>query len=393
MSKLRPELYVGREQTYVKHFVLESYLEKLAYKIGMSWNGATLNYLDGFAGPWQSKGEKLEDTSPHIAVRVLRGVRDEVKRRGKPKLGVRAMFVEKEVDKYKDLRASFAGVADVEIVVRHGDFESHVGDAVTFGATGPRSLCFTFIDPCGWTGYGLDAITTLLRVEPGEVLINFMFDEINRFIDHPDPANASTFRDLYGSTNFREAWAGLQRLDRQEALVAEYCERIREAGSFRHVVSAVIINPHQDRSHYHLVYGTRHDDGLRTFRDAERRALREQEGMRAGAQQRRREERTGGQQELFGAEVLATPYVDELRARYLERAREIVARLLLEHGAGSFDELAVAAMQQPMTAVQDVRDHLIAEAQRGAVAFEGLVGKERTPQWNKRHAVRLLKRT
>ena len=27
MTKLRPELYVGREQTYVKHFVLENYLE------------------------------------------------------------------------------------------------------------------------------------------------------------------------------------------------------------------------------------------------------------------------------------------------------------------------------------------------------------------------------
>jgi three-Cys-motif partner protein len=94
MTDLRPELYVGSEQTYVKHFVLEYYLEKLAYKVG--WDGATLNYIDGFAGPWQSKGEALEDTSPYIALRVLRDTRAELERLGRPRLGVRTMFVEKD---------------------------------------------------------------------------------------------------------------------------------------------------------------------------------------------------------------------------------------------------------------------------------------------------------
>jgi len=393
MSKLRPELYVGREQTYVKHFVLEVYLEKLAYKIGMSWYGATLNYVDGFAGPWQNKDEKLEDTSPHIAVRVLRGVRDEVRRLGKPRLDVRAMFVERDADKYKDLQASFAGFGDIEILVRHGEFESNVGNAVTFGSTGARPFCFTFIDPCGWTGYGLEGITPLLRVEPGEVLINFMSDEINRFIDHPDPANAATFEDLYGSTAFRDAWSGQQGIARQEAMVTAYCARIREAGRFRHVVSAVIINPLKDRAHYHLVYGTRHDEGLKTFRAVERQALGKQEGMRAGAQKRKREKRTGGQRELFGAEALAAPYVDELRVRYLARARDVVARMLSARGAVPFDELVIAAMQQPMTAEQDVRDFLMEEARRGAVAFDGLAGRERTPKWNEEHCVRLLERS
>ncbi|HVS10472.1 MAG TPA: three-Cys-motif partner protein TcmP [Planctomycetota bacterium] len=393
MSRLRPELYVGREQTYVKHFVLGVYLEKLAYKIGMRWNGATLNYVDGFAGPWQSKDEKLEDTSPHIAVRVLRGVRGEVRRLGKPRLDVRAMFVEKDADKFKRLQESFADCADLEIVVRHGDFESNVGKAVAFGTTGARSFCFTFIDPCGWTGYGLHAVTPLLSVKPGEVLINFMTHEINRFIDNPDPAKAATFQDLYGSTTFRDAWAGMDGMERQDVMVAAYCHRVREAGRFAHVASAVVINPLKDRAHYHLVYGTRHDEGLRTFREAERRALSEQEGIRARAQQRKRKRRTGGQQELFDAEALATPYVDGLRAHYRTRARDVVARMLSARGAVPFDELVIAAMQQPMTAEQDVRDFLTEEARRGAVTFDGLAGRERSPKWNEKHSVRLLERS
>ena len=48
---LERKFYRGREQTFVKHFVLEHHLEKLAYKVG--WNGRGINYVDGFAGPWR----------------------------------------------------------------------------------------------------------------------------------------------------------------------------------------------------------------------------------------------------------------------------------------------------------------------------------------------------
>ncbi len=63
---LDPSLYKGREQTYIKHLVLRRYLQKLAYKKG--WHGGTINYVDGFAGPWQQASEELKDTSPFIAI-------------------------------------------------------------------------------------------------------------------------------------------------------------------------------------------------------------------------------------------------------------------------------------------------------------------------------------
>jgi hypothetical protein len=70
------ELYEGREQSAAKHLILSNYLEKLAYKIGFSRPGLTLNYIDGFAGPWQSKDADLGDTSPGLALRKLTEVRD-----------------------------------------------------------------------------------------------------------------------------------------------------------------------------------------------------------------------------------------------------------------------------------------------------------------------------
>ena len=55
------------------------------------------------------------------------------------------------------------------------------------------------------------------------------------------------------------------------------------------------------RTHYHLIYGTRHHEGLRVFREVERAALLRQQEVRSLAQQRKRIEKTG-QFELYSAD-------------------------------------------------------------------------------------------
>ena len=44
--------YKGREQTYLKHFFLEKYLDRVAHKILSFQNDFV--YVDGFSGPWKS---------------------------------------------------------------------------------------------------------------------------------------------------------------------------------------------------------------------------------------------------------------------------------------------------------------------------------------------------
>ncbi len=65
-----PEFYRGREQTYLKHFFLEKYLERVAWNI-LSFRDEFV-YVDGFSGPWKSEDEALEDTSFMIALNQLR---------------------------------------------------------------------------------------------------------------------------------------------------------------------------------------------------------------------------------------------------------------------------------------------------------------------------------
>ncbi|MFY0535486.1 hypothetical protein [Nannocystis pusilla] len=73
--------YRRREAAYVKHYVLDHYLQKLAFKIGHFQPGTTLNYIDGFSGPWQQATEELRDTSPHVALTQLCKAREELRAR------------------------------------------------------------------------------------------------------------------------------------------------------------------------------------------------------------------------------------------------------------------------------------------------------------------------
>lgn len=94
---VRREDYQRREQAYVKHYVLRHYLQQLALKIGNFRPGTTLNYIDGFSGPWQHATEELRDTSPHIALTELLAAQKTLREQTRSvPLRVRGMFVEKD---------------------------------------------------------------------------------------------------------------------------------------------------------------------------------------------------------------------------------------------------------------------------------------------------------
>ena len=70
-----PENYRNREQAYVKHHLLQTYLERLFMIIGQ--NQRIIRYVDCFSGPWNEQDENLEDTS--IAISLFISVRLTVK--------------------------------------------------------------------------------------------------------------------------------------------------------------------------------------------------------------------------------------------------------------------------------------------------------------------------
>jgi three-Cys-motif partner protein len=171
-------LYVGREQTLVKHFILQKYLERFAHIVGTHWD--TLTYVDCFSGPWNARSDKFEDSSFGIALHELRKARDTHAQRGR-KLRLRCFFLEKDADAYSKLDGFAKGIHDAEIKTRNATLEESVKEIVEFArAGGQKSFPFVFIDPTGWTGFEMATISSLLRLNPGEVIINFMTGHIRR---------------------------------------------------------------------------------------------------------------------------------------------------------------------------------------------------------------------
>jgi three-Cys-motif partner protein len=89
-------------------------------------------------------------------------------------------------------------VTDLEIRTLNSEFEQAIPEILKIIG---KSFSLVFIDPTGWTGFGLRQIAPILRHRPGEVLVNFMFDHINRFLDTPEPE--MSFDDLFGGSGWK----------------------------------------------------------------------------------------------------------------------------------------------------------------------------------------------
>lgn len=124
------EKYRGREQSCVKHYVLEHYLQSLTYKLalGLKRPELVLTYIDGFSGPWKSTTEDYSDTSFQIAINVLRKVRDDLSDR--KNLILRCLFVEKDNEAFLMLQEYASTVKDIQIKLIHGSFEENGSSAI-----------------------------------------------------------------------------------------------------------------------------------------------------------------------------------------------------------------------------------------------------------------------
>jgi three-Cys-motif partner protein len=201
-------LYEGRDQTKVKHFILREYLERFALIVGSF--AKSITYIDCFSGPWNLRSQDFRDSSFAIAIDQLKRAKATLSENGKD-LSLRCMFLEKDAEAFARLETFISQVEDVEIRTKNDKLEGSIPDILSFVRDGGRgTFPFIFIDPTGWTGFAMDLIAPLLKLRPGEVLINFMTDYVRRFIDHPDQETRKSFADLFGTGDFKNQLQGLE---------------------------------------------------------------------------------------------------------------------------------------------------------------------------------------
>jgi three-Cys-motif partner protein len=180
---------------------LKRYLQALAFKV---LNFSDITYVDGFSGPWETQTEDHSDSSFIIALNVLKDAQTQMAARGIHRR-IRCFFSETSAAAYAQLKAAVTPfhkpTEGFEVKTFHGQFEDAVDEITSFIG---RSFPLVFIDPTGWTGYPLNKLKPLFARPRCEVLINFMYEFINRFAHSDDPVHIASLDPILGGPGWRD---------------------------------------------------------------------------------------------------------------------------------------------------------------------------------------------
>jgi three-Cys-motif partner protein len=252
----------------LKHAILNQYLMPFAAKTGSTSVGGRVAFVDGYAG--EGRYENGADGSPTLALYHAKKL---IPMRRK----LECIFVERDAPAYEKLsRMMKAEAGEVPVHTIHGDVEDHLDEILRMVEGVPVLL---FLDPFGLM-FPFQKVATIWNRPHGygtagtEVLINFNAGALRRIAGHltSPNANAATLSRLdeaCGGDWWREVWLAHDDKDAaEEAVVAGYASRLAQASGGSGYWMTDVRNKPQNKPIYHLVFLTRHRDGMAVFGEA-----------------------------------------------------------------------------------------------------------------------------
>jgi three-Cys-motif partner protein len=295
-----PPEYRDREQTYLKHEFLREYLRRWGHKLASTGRNRPVKiwYVDCFAGPWKNEDEQLLDTSIYIGLDAL-SESAQTWREKQANVEVGAIFVESSRTAFQTLHTYLnANASGIDHHCFHGEFGDQIAKINGIIGTDPA---FIFVDPTGFKGAAMRFIRPLVQQSRRDVLINVMFNHINRFKDDPRGFLKRQMGDFFGlEPGALEPHLG------EEALMEVYRNNLKNTARLPWAADAAVPHPTEDRTKFRLVIGGRSTAVLSVFREAEAKVLRDLAPVvRAEARQRREFGQTG-QSALFDASAVVS---------------------------------------------------------------------------------------
>lgn len=263
MTAPRKTVWPLEPHTHAKHEILRRYLE--AWTAILSLGGfPTIAYVDGFAGP--GVYDEGEDGSPIIALKAA------LKHQARISGELRFLFIEHDKKRATQLRECVSSqtlpanfkVRIVEDMTFEQGFRTRLLEPYR-AAQKPLPPTFAFIDPFGWTGVPFQLVKEILANKSCEVLFNFMYEEINRFIEHPD--QTKHFDDLFGTSAWRRISNIVDTRARRDFLHDLYVSQLRNEAGARYVRSFEMRNK-KDATDYFLFFATNSAKGMEKMKEA-----------------------------------------------------------------------------------------------------------------------------
>lgn len=249
------------DHTRAKHEILRRYLQAW-FPILALGGFPRMVFIDGFAGP--GVYDDGSDGSPLIALKAFL-------EQPKPILAeCHFHFIEKDEARADRLRGCIGALfaarpqpGNLHVRVHSGEgFEQVYAEALR---DHPRNApVFALVDPFGWNGIPMTAMRDLMNRASGEMLVNFMFEEINRFLTHPD--QTANFDALFGCEDWRRV-ASLPPGQRKTGVRDLYAAQLRAAAGARYVRHFEMRNG-RERTDYYLFFATKNLKGLKKIKEA-----------------------------------------------------------------------------------------------------------------------------
>jgi three-Cys-motif partner protein len=248
--------------TAAKLEILQAYLS--AWFPILSRGFDKIIYIDACAGPGRYK--QGQDGSPIIALKVALGSSviqkpfefHFVERKRRPCIALKANI--------EHLRQEFGLPPNFEIYVHERQtfeqaYQQHIRARLQ---ANPWAPAFAFVDPFGWTGIPMAILCDLMRRQSTEILVNFMFEEINRFINHPE--QDKNFDALFACEEWRIAY-GMMGRSRKKFIHDLYRDQLLGTARARYVRSFEMRNE-RNASDYFLYFASNNLLGLGKMKEA-----------------------------------------------------------------------------------------------------------------------------
>ncbi|HEY1934383.1 MAG TPA: three-Cys-motif partner protein TcmP [Acetobacteraceae bacterium] len=258
--------------TAAKLEILGAYLRAWFPILGRGKNFDRILYIDGFAGPGRYK--QGEDGSPIIALKAALGALT-----GQTQIPYEFHFVERKRRAAAALRANIEHLKQRRVIPP--SIEIFVHERMTFEEAysrqirtrlqaHPRAPAFALVDPFGWTGIPMAILAELMQRPSTEILVNFMFEEINRFINHPE--QGGNFDALFGCLEWRGAY-DMTGAPRKKLIHDLYRAQLHRAAGAKYVRSFEMRNE-RNVSDYFLYFASNNLLGLAKMKELCGRSIR-----------------------------------------------------------------------------------------------------------------------
>jgi three-Cys-motif partner protein len=261
--------------TQAKHEILRRYLGAWVPILVNQCGRARI--IDGFAGPGKYEGGQVG--SPLIALQTLLTHPDKKVQDAIHKGTVELIFIERDPRRSEHLQQLLTeqkqdrvDVPKLQLRIITGTFLEEMGKLLTLmerqNNVGKPTPTFVFIDPFGYSHAPLSMIGRIMNLPMCEVLINFMYDEINRFLTVSDPIRQQYYDRLFGTDQWRQIAQQSADPDERRRLQHNlYRHQLLTAGNARYERSFRMLNEH-NATDYYLFFGTNSMRGLEEMKRA-----------------------------------------------------------------------------------------------------------------------------